>query len=763
MDIFHPLPPVAAAAILYLLTCVGQVRELYLSYMEEPNVGHILWAVLGFGALSASLYSSHYGLSTIRQNIIFRNFVRPNIGINFRRLRKFSGLAWSLAPWCGLAIGMCLASLHIERTHEQLNQTTNASGMAAFAKPAFGPLSLSVALGLIIAAALVTAVLLNVSRRSRSAPWIVVSLTMVLIVSAVIVPLFWDEISFYRFLGPLATLALVILFVFSILALLALMSQKSGFPVLTFVAMCVAVGWLLNLSFGEMALWFGILCAVLALFALFARLNWHAGVVALLSLLAFFSWSREASLTGELERRQPSMERQEAALPPALEHQFRAWLTELLKSEEATPGSRLPHPVFIIAVEGGGIYAASAAALLLARLQDDSPNFARHVFAISGVSGGAIGATIFQALWRQSIKGGASAEATECEEHVKKHMWPTDRGLAKRISKVVLDDHFSPILGAIIPDFPGTRMERAATLEKSFWQSVHSCDSDAAETLNHGYRSHWSGGGPALVLNATWAETGHRVAFAPFRLKGSGDGTLYSFSDQNMPGDDITLLRAAVVSARFPIILPPYSVRRPAVEPSQSGVGAPASATKKKAAPKGDHRWNFVDGGYADTSGAATALDLYRALEQVLGKDEYKEQKDKVDLKIILLTSAEQTPDFAGIHGTSLRDTIVPIGAVLKVRERLGKQAVGRVCDYFRRADCKSKGERWKLGVIKLEDEAYSLPLGWKISKTTFRLVSALLGNPENCSKKPERQPAPIMHDNSCVLHAIQQALLRTF
>ena len=68
-------------------------------------------------------------------------------------------------------------------------------------------------------------------------------------------------------------------------------------------------------------MWFGILCAVLALFALFARLNWHAGVVALLSLLAFFSWSREASLTGELERRhgQPSMERQEAALPPVLE------------------------------------------------------------------------------------------------------------------------------------------------------------------------------------------------------------------------------------------------------------------------------------------------------------------------------------------------------------------------------------------------------------------------------------------------------------
>ena len=56
-----------------------------------------------------------------------------------------------------------------------------------------------------------------------------------------------------------------------------------------------------------------------------------------------------------------------------------------------------PYPAFIISAEGGGIYAAAAASLFLAKLQDDCPGFAQHVFAISGVSGGAIGATVFQA------------------------------------------------------------------------------------------------------------------------------------------------------------------------------------------------------------------------------------------------------------------------------------------------------------------------------------------------------------------------------
>src|SRR5215467_7277200 len=78
----------------------------------------------------------------------------------------------------------------------------------------------------------------------------------------------------------------------------------------------------------------------------------------------------------------------------AVADRFKTWITQPQRSAARSK----PYPVFIIAVEGGGIYAATAASLFLAKLQDANPDFAQHVFAISAVSGGAIGATIFQAL-----------------------------------------------------------------------------------------------------------------------------------------------------------------------------------------------------------------------------------------------------------------------------------------------------------------------------------------------------------------------------
>src|SRR5262245_27366663 len=53
------------------------------------------------------------------------------------------------------------------------------------------------------------------------------------------------------------------------------------------------------------------------------------------------------------------------------------------------------YPVFIVAAQGGGLYAAYHTARVLAVLQDECPAFAQHVFAISGVSGGSLGAAVF--------------------------------------------------------------------------------------------------------------------------------------------------------------------------------------------------------------------------------------------------------------------------------------------------------------------------------------------------------------------------------
>ncbi|WP_340671948.1 hypothetical protein [Bradyrhizobium ottawaense] len=74
---------------------------------------------------------------------------------------------------------------------------------------------------------------------------------------------------------------------------------------------------------------------------------------------------------------------------------FRDWLRQKPRLAEA---ERLgEYPVFIVAAQGGGIYAANNAARFLARMQDLCPAFRQHLFAISGVSGGSVGSAIFAA------------------------------------------------------------------------------------------------------------------------------------------------------------------------------------------------------------------------------------------------------------------------------------------------------------------------------------------------------------------------------
>jgi len=897
MEIFHLLPPAAAVILLLLLFDVGQLREIYLSYLEELNVIRIAWALAGFVLISALLYQSHYWLSTMRINVIYSSLSYPNAGTNLRNLQRAAAFAWSLFPWAGLAAGLFLARDYLSETgaHLQAALATDAEVSAALhtvpeaSTPAI--ITSVIALGGVVGAlfdfyrqnrlvqgaiisltpiaatsvflllidsypqlstigqqASAAAILalvsvsfyavhylietrrikfvyssfwyrdtgINPRRRQRLAklawaliPWLavglyfakdflakligsiapglatslqslptagdlaiipeaiiytvaaglLVALTMdahrqnlpmrraiggaiilAIAVAATMPLLGLNTVSVYRWVGPLGTMALAFLFIFSNFVVLALLSQKSGFPAVKLVLTAVALSALFNIQIATMAEWLCGACALFVILALVSRLWAVALVAGLLGVLAFCTVLRE---------RQHYVQYAESALGgiavDALEARFDDWIQN--RADRAPADRNKPYPVFIISAEGGGIYAAAAASLFLAKLQDDCPAFAQHVFAISAVSGGAIGATIFQAL-SQSLP---AATAADCRPRA-----DTEGSLTRKVASIMQEDHFSPVVGSIVPDFLGERMGRAEALEQSFEQWGRFSGDAAVKRLakEAGFIDHWSSSGaaPALVLNTTWAETGYRVAFAPFTFRSStgNDGTLYSFADADMPGQNISLLDAAVVSARFPGILPPYSVKMTSGE-------------------TGPRRWNFVDGGYSDLSGAATALAIFNALQPA-------SCKHNVDLKVILLASANPKPNFQTLNGTDFLDTMAPIDAVMKVRELLGNQAVTRASDYFTKpVPCENRqpASDWQLQQIKLQEQEYSLPLGWKISSTTFGLVSWLIGHPEPCETatlqvspggtddKVDRARAnkQALKNNRCVMRLIEDAL----
>jgi hypothetical protein len=779
-EVVHPVPALSAFLLFLLLAYLGQLHEIYLSYLEPPfgagKAVHILIALLVLALVSSSLYYANYALGTIRIDVIYSQTGNYSSDVRLKLLRGIVGVLTALAPWFGLALGVHNGAARMSRDIDRLstalaplmgdNQAIHQR-LAAIAM--VGPrMQLAACLALLIGAALLY--LLYRTRQNARFRASVVGMGIAMLVLVLIVPsllarlagtfpqpLGWlrlEAVPYYRSIGPLSMILIVALSLIAILTVLAYLSGQIGFPLVP-VAFALAILAALMHWPAEAFVW-SMLIAFL-LIAVLGLLSHRRHLALLAALLASFTLSVAGQLAGNAV---PPAER-DAAQPAhqALADGFSSWLADHQAERDAyvrAKGSR--YPVFIIAAQGGGIYAAAAAAAFLAQLQDRCPDFARHIFLISGVSGGAVGASIFQSMVQaqqpaqRNCGAAAGAEAS----------------FMAKTSAVVEDDHLSPLLGMLPADLLGLQRDRSLGLELGFAASVKQYGGVTA--MGDPFANHWrpAGAAPALLLNATWVETGYRVAFAPFVLGGMRDGTLYAFDDKSLAiggAADLSLAGAAVVSARFPGVVPAFSFDRPILRNGEKVMA----------------RWNFVDGGYSDESGSATALEIYKAIERIA-------EAQGVDLRLILLTNARPEPNFDDIEGTVARDLLAPALTVLKVRDLLSRQAIMRTISEVERDPERAlalqqkrspaqlgRVEDWKAAVIELDHEAFTLALGWKMSSSTHAIVSLLLGRDEFCrgiaqggeagaGANPSAEQnkgsslqisTKTIRANSCVVHAI--------
>ena len=79
---------------------------------------------------------------------------------------------------------------------------------------------------------------------------------------------------------------------------------------------------------------------------------------------------------------------------------------------------------------------------------------------------------------------------------------------------------------------------------------------------------------------------------------------------------------------------------------------------------------NFVDGGYADSSGATTALDIIVRLHDHIAQRSDKEPwiQRAVQLHVIVLTDNETTRQLASVDGTRYPDVVAPVDALFSSR-----------------------------------------------------------------------------------------------
>lgn len=413
-----------------------------------------------------------------------------------------------------------------------------------------------------------------------------------------------------------------------------------------------------------------------------------------LLMVVFFSLFNDNHAVRTLDGELP-MQRQ------PVDKKFEDWYARLAAKY---PGEA-SHPVFIVATEGGGIRAAYWTASVLAALQDQAPQFSDHLFAISSVSGGSLGATVFTALVADNQRTGVVDDCHDQRDN-------TSYRLAAR--QMLSNDFLAPTLASMLhADFVqrflpiGFIPDRAKALETG-WESAW-----RRSVLKAGGPDDFFSGGllkmyaertdvllPSLFLNGTSVESGNRIIASNCDLQ-----------DQQIPQvtdlfaslkRDMRLSTSAHNSARFTYVSPAGTVH----------------------ANGGKILEHVVDGGYFENSGAATAADLVAILQKSRTPSPFTIHLILIKFTARLsdahkgkecVTYPMRSPKPEGF----MNETLSPLRALLATRGARGELAYS---------------EALRLPVTSHEfvltqaSKGIILPLGWLLSDRTRNAIDLQVG-----------------------------------
>lgn len=453
----------------------------------------------------------------------------------------------------------------------------------------------------------------------------------------------------------------------------------------------------------------------------------------LLTLAGFLAWTG-VNDDHELRRidkngREVSWSATPAARPLGdVEGEFEKWYGERLDKDNPEFGGDQGYPVYIVAAQGGGIYAAAQAVQFLTKLHTTCERFAQHLFAISGVSGGSVGAALYAAM-TDEFKPTKNQCRSVAEIGSRGPRSDDMRNAQQSAFELVRNDYdfLSPLVAsALFPDFAqrffwpaNPALSRARALEQSIeaaWTDVatRNFGGTGRDALKSGVLASWNPAGikPALFFNTTEVASGRRRVIAPFGFghDSQTDAQFLPLTDDY----DIPLSVAAVASARFPWLTPAawfWDSGSTATPPAKSNIT----------------RFHVVDGGYFENSGVTTAVEIINRLQR---------RADtcckKARFNLIVLTSGKYSKG----NSDAFSEAISPVVALFNSRTARTYSTVDLATRDLGVIDRNAKDVRGRISRVQrvdFGDYVIPLPLGWRLSKMSATEIFFLTGRPAHC------------------------------
>ena len=418
---------------------------------------------------------------------------------------------------------------------------------------------------------------------------------------------------------------------------------------------------------------------------------------------------------------------------PSIEESAHAWLASRGPEFWQTAPGRKSIPVYIAAAEGGGLRAAYWTASVLGQLEDATGGrFSRQLFAVSGVSGGSLGAAAFVAEAAHPDCEAAAGSVTSCVQ----------RFLAQDfLSPAVAYLLFPDALQRFVP-FPVRSFDRARALEAAWERSWAETHPGARKRVRRAVR----GAGLELRQDAG--------AAALFERHAGGDGAARA----GEPGSH----RERRDAGRR---RPPRGGRRALVDAAFRGGASfralhllqPRGEDLPRAVEACDNGaiWGrVVDGGYHENSGAQTAAGVLRAFRRAAWRFQRAHPElPRIEPYVILISNdpssgrlcdAPREPEPAHFA----HELLAPIDALVNTRAARGADARRGLADAAGRGteeDCRKGEMRQNTLEFSLADalpEKRVIALGWLLANGSTHEMQAALCAPRHAQAVREVQAA---------------------
>lgn len=397
---------------------------------------------------------------------------------------------------------------------------------------------------------------------------------------------------------------------------------------------------------------------------------------------------------------------------PTVAASFDRWFERLRAQHPPAADGR--YPVFLVATEGGGIRAAYWTAAVMTSLSDTIPTFTDHLFALSAVSGGALGSTVYEALLIQQNELKIRLDALEYTPQMGEQ---NESSLRLAASQMLAEDSLAPTLAAMTnPDLlqrflpiailPDRERALEGGWERAWRTAVAKHDGTPDDSFAGGFLAMMKGREatlPSLFLNGTVVETGQRVIATNLNIENDGPRA-YELAEAidlfDAIGGDVRVSTAVANSTRFTYVSPAGTLRRA----KDDNGGSPLQCAP------GERCEHVVDGGYFENSGCATASDLL----DIIRRSKYR---DRVRPHVIVISFRNANP--APIEGEKAGNEVLsPLRALLSVRGA--------------HADLAEEELKTRDGVthtvFQLVQTDNVFPLGWLLADHTRTLMDVQMG-----------------------------------